>query len=334
MIIISLCPAAGADQSIITVNYPPDKTVMEFGVLGMSLKVLQDSSDLIEITLNGVQKKIIYPDTEFECFSVPLFVGVNDIHIIASKGNSKVYETSISVFRRSELSSEYTSPPPGFSKNYFHMEDRSICTPCHTLKPGMFDRKPVDISAFPQKNLKDEIKNAAATSTCYSCHKALTAFPFVHGTSSVWSCLSCHEPGAFPKYSVSKPDARMCYTCHIKQKEKWEARKYFHGPFTTGKCAICHNPHASDYPFNLMKSTWDLCVSCHIEKGSGRHILERYMIGSGTLFHPTRGVLDPLREGKELTCASCHNSHSSDSPKLWRLNVGSGFALCKKCHTG
>lgn len=333
MIILSLSPAAEAGQDIITVNYPPDNTIMEFGVLGISLTILQDSSDQIHVTLNNEQKKIIYPDNEFECFSVPLIVGVNKIHIVAFKDSNQVDEASISIFRRSELSKEYTMPPPGFNKNYFHMEDRSICAPCHTLEPGMLDKKPVDISAFPTGMLTNEIKTAAETSTCYSCHKALTAYPFVHGPTAVWSCLSCHEPGALPKYSVSKPDTRICFSCHIKQKEKWEAKKYFHGPFNTGKCAICHNPHASDYPFTLMKSTWDLCVSCHIDKGSGRHILERYMIYSDTFFHPTRGVRDPLRIGKELTCASCHNSHASDSPKLWRLNVGSGFALCKKCHT-
>jgi len=278
------------------------------------------------------RKKITYPDSEFECFSVPLMVGVNNIHIIAFKDNKQVDETSISVFRRSELSREYAIPPSGFSKNYFHMKDRSLCAPCHILKPGLFDKKPVDISAFPTKTLTNEFKTDTSASTCYSCHKALIAYPFVHEPASVWSCFSCHEDGAIPNYSVSKPYTRMCFSCHLKQKEEREVKKYFHGPYTTGICSICHNPHASDYPFMLMKSTWDLCVSCHMEKGSGKHILERYMFSAGVVFHPTRGAKDPLREGKEFTCASCHNPHASYSPKLWRWDVGSGFSLCKKCH--
>jgi len=332
MLFISLCPSAKADQGIIHVTYPPDKTVMEFNILGISLKTDINSTDLIKAYVNDEEIKSIVPDSKFECFSVPLIVGVNKIHIIAFKDSSQVDEAGISVFRRSELSKEHTIPPPGFNKDFFHMKDRFTCTRCHTLKPGMLDKKPVDISAFPTRTLTDEIKTAATTSTCYSCHKALTAYPFVHGPAAVWSCLSCHEDGAKPNYSVSKPDTRMCLSCHIEQKEKWETRKYFHGPFNTGKCAICHNPHAADYPFNLMNSTWDLCVSCHIDKGSGKHILERHMFASGTFFHPTRGVPDPLRTGKELTCASCHHPHASHSPRLLRFNVPNGFSLCRKCH--
>jgi predicted CXXCH cytochrome family protein len=40
-----------------------------------------------------------------------------------------------------------------------------------------------------------------------------------------------------------------------------------------------------------------------------------------------------MRRDKKISCTSCHDPHASDSPRLWRLNVGSGFELCRKCHT-
>ncbi|MBI4697644.1 MAG: hypothetical protein HY758_01675 [Nitrospirae bacterium] len=71
------------------------------------------------------------------------------------------------------------------------------------------------------------------------------------------------------------------------------------------------------------------CVSCHEGKDSGRHIIAGYVFGES---HPTHGKPDPLRPGKELSCTSCHNSHASDSQRLWALNAENAFVLCQKCH--
>ncbi|MBI4682165.1 MAG: hypothetical protein HY757_03585 [Nitrospirae bacterium] len=324
--------AVESNQNIITINYPPDKTIMEFGPLGISLSVPQGSATLIKVNVNDKEYIKLVPDQEVECFSVLLSVGINRINITAIKEDKEVDKIAVNVFRRSDLSSEFIKPPVGYNINYFHEKDSWQCTGCHILKPGDSDRRSVNIAAFPSEILSAGAKAAARTSTCYSCHKALTSYPFVHGPAAVWSCLSCHEPGAKPEYAVKKPDTKICFSCHIKQKEDWYGKKYFHGPFTTEKCAICHNPHASENPFNLHKPTWDLCLSCHIDKGSGIHIVRNYL-GISSKNHPTRGKPDPLRKGKELSCASCHDPHASDSAKFWRLNVGSGFELCTKCHT-
>jgi predicted CXXCH cytochrome family protein len=166
-------------------------------------------------------------------------------------------------------------------------------------------------------------------STCYDCHRAMTAYPFVHGPVTIWSCLSCHNPRATPKYAVQKPDTALCFSCHAKQKDDWMSHKNLHAPVVTGKCAICHNPHASDAPFILIKQKWLLCLSCHVDKGNGKHIIAKYMAGDT---HPTHGVKDPRTRGKELTCTSCHDAHASDSPFFITLNAEMGMALCKECH--
>jgi predicted CXXCH cytochrome family protein len=302
---------------------------MEFGLLSISLQIPKNSADLINVRVNRRKEVSIVPTREFECFSVQLALGINEIVITASKNDVQTDELSISVFRRSDLVSEYRDPPVGFQKDYFHMTDRTQCAHCHILEPGEADGKSISMSTFTAETFSDRTETAASASTCYSCHKRITSYPFVHGPALVWSCLSCHDPQTIPKYSVEKPDTKVCFKCHAEQGKNWYSKKYIHGPVNTGKCAICHNPHASEDPYNLIMSTWLLCTSCHVEKGSGRHIIAGYVY---TDRHPTHGKPDPIREGRELTCASCHESHASDSPRLWTLNVGSGFELCKKCH--
>jgi predicted CXXCH cytochrome family protein len=320
-------PLTSGDGTI-AMLYPPDKTVMEFGPISISLKIKPASIDRILVRVNREERKEIIPDSEHECFSLDLETGINSIEVHAIKESGEKSEIVLSVFRRSDLEVKDSKPPSGYSKNLFHMREYPLCKNCHDLTPSEHDRKPINIAVFSAKTPQEKLKAVVETSTCYSCHKAITASPHVHGPASVWSCLSCHDTESVPLYSVKKPDTEVCFKCHTEQNNDWNTKKFIHGPVNTGKCAICHNPHASENPFQLFKPTWDLCVSCHAEKATGRHILVGY-IHRG---HPTRDVPDPLREGKELTCASCHNAHASNYPKLWALNVNSQFELCMKCH--
>lgn len=316
-------PAEG-NQKILTVNYPPDKTVMEFGLLGVSLSVTPGSADLIKVKLNGSEQASIAPGKKVECFSVQLSLGVNKIEVSAIKDKNPVETITFEIFRRSDLERGYRNSPAGFQKKNFHMTDTLLCAECHVMKPSESDKKPVNPATF--SSLKD---SKTSPSTCYPCHKKMTAYPFVHGPASVWSCLSCHNSEATPVYFIKKPDTDICFACHIEQKEDWHAKKYIHGPVNTGNCAICHSPHASENPFNLVKPAWDLCVTCHVENATGRHIIAGFVYEGG---HPTRGKPDPVREGKEMSCASCHNPHASNYPRLWALEAQSAFALCTKCH--
>jgi predicted CXXCH cytochrome family protein len=327
LIIFSL--HAQAEQEIITVNYPPDKTVMDLGLLSISASIPQDSADLIQIYVNGENRHSIVPSREFECSSVLLAVGMNIIDIRAIRNNKEIDKVTLEVFRRSHLISTYRDAPDGFKKDYFHMKDRSQCAGCHILESRDTDKRPVQISNFVTEAGEDVRKAATAESTCYSCHKKIISYPYVHGPASVWSCLTCHDPQAEPVYSVKKPDSEVCFTCHIEQKKDWSTKQHIHGPLNTGNCAICHSPHASENPFNLVQPIWELCVSCHAGKETGRHIIAGYVFGDS---HPTRGKPDPLRDGKEMSCASCHNAHASEYPKLWALNARSAFVLCQKCH--
>ena len=318
----------GQSQGAISLNYPLNRSVVEFNLLSISLEISSGSADLIDVRVNGLKELSILPRRNFVCFSVSLEPGINKINIMAKYGDRTVDEVSLEVFRRSDLVSRYSIPPPGFQKKYFHMEDQSRCTECHILEPSEKDKRFVvmeDINAEISKN--SAVK--PSESTCYTCHRAMTDYPFVHAPVVVWSCLSCHNPRATPKYAVPKPDTALCFSCHQKQKAVWMSHKNLHAPVVTGKCAICHNPHASDAPFILIKQTWLLCLSCHVDKGTGKHIIAKYMAGDT---HPTHGVKDPRTGGKELTCTSCHDAHASDSPFFITLKAETGMTLCKECH--
>lgn len=323
---------AEGGQNIVTVSYPADMAVMEFNLLSISLSLPQGSADLIEIEVNNRNKANIVPRRKFECFSVPLELGINEINIRAKKADRIVDEVSLDVFRRSDLVSKYKKPPVGFQKDYFHMKARPQCAACHhVLEPTEADNKPINIETYAAEVSKNKAV-VPSESTCYSCHRGMTSYLFVHGPNFVWSCLTCHDSQAEPKYCVKYPDPELCYKCHVEEKQKRSGKKNYHAPYIIDRCGICHNPHASENPYRLVEPTWLLCVSCHTDEGDGRHIIAGYFNESSHRRHPTHGVPDPSRKGQELTCASCHNPHASDSPKFITPYVKRRFDLCMKCH--
>ncbi len=320
--------AAYADQETITLHVPSDRTVIEYDIVNFSVSMEDGAVDLIKVAVNGRDRKEIVPDSEFECFSVKLKPGPSTVEVTAFKGETLIAAFVRDIFHRSDLAGEFRKPPRSFKKARFHMDDHPVCNKCHELEASVQDGKPIlPKTAYTGKSDKKNVFEAA--STCNSCHVNITQSPFDHGQASVWCCLSCHEKDNDIKYSVKTPIKDVCYKCHVEQEKDWNSKKYIHGPVNVGKCTICHSPHSSDNAFNLFKSTWNLCVNCHVEKGTGMHVLGDSLFKKG---HPTKGRKDPIRIGKELTCASCHNPHASNYPHLWAFEVDELFELCKKCH--
>ncbi|MDH4027745.1 MAG: hypothetical protein OEU95_02795 [Nitrospirota bacterium] len=319
---------ASAEQGVLSLRYPPDRTVIEYDILDVSIGVDKGAVDLIKVNVNGRERASAVPDRDHECFSLPLDPGMNEITVSAFRNRKPLDRIIFSAFRRSEIESAYHKAPDGFMKKYFHMGDTAECSACHILESRESDEMPISPASFTARNFSKEAV-ISSTSTCYSCHKEITSRQYVHGPAAVWSCLSCHEKGSEPRYSVKKPDREICFKCHVEQRDDWSSKKVVHGPVNLGKCTICHSPHSANNPFNLFKPTWNLCTTCHAEKGSGQHVLGDSFSTGG---HPTHGRPDPLRKGKELSCASCHEPHASNFLHLWAFDVQNLFELCKKCH--
>ncbi len=205
-------------------------------------------------------------------------------------------------------SSQHKKPPSAHKKNAFHTPDKeAACAACHNM------------DGTPQNP-----KN----STCKTCHREIINFRFVHGPAAVWACLSCHdEDSEQGKYAVITPDSKLCIQCHKERMQIWAAKKYRHGPSLIS-CTICHDPHATDQPFRAHIKTTSHCISCHEDKASGAHLIR----GFSSVGHPTGGVPDPLRPGREFTCAGCHNPHAGDTPNLLYYDNTKMNSFCTICH--
>jgi predicted CXXCH cytochrome family protein len=92
-------------------------------------------------------------------------------------------------------------------------------------------------------------------------------------------------------------------------------------------CTVCHDPHASDNEFRLRKPIIKLCTSCHKGYDDGYHVVQ-LPAGGG---HPIGGRPDPLREGRELVCSSCHDPHGTNNPRMW-YRASERLVLCVECH--
>ena len=194
------------------------------------------------------------------------------------------------------------------------------CTACHTG---------IDASDMPHK-LKNKIArglSAAQPDLCYGCHdRSMFEKKVIHAAVGM-GCTGCHNPHASknPKLLLAAlPD--LCYNCHDKGVF---TKKSVHPPVAAGMCTSCHSPHSSDQASLLLRPVSDLCITCHTTI-TGSHVLANYGLGD---VHPLKGKPDPSKAGRELSCISCHDPHSSSEQKLLRNGTGSPTSHCLRCHT-
>jgi predicted CXXCH cytochrome family protein len=306
-----------ASLDIIT---PFNKSFVDHELVNVVLKVDKSTVDTVKIT-NLRHRRGREPfsveiavERDIVCYSgINLFRGLNKIEISGLKGGKTVEKKAVVVFYRVARSKRYQKAPSSFILLFFHIaEYEEICSPCHQMEPVEIDKKPP----------KPE------DSSCFTCHRRITEYKFVHGPVSTWSCLSCHKSDAKDwKYSVLKPDSKVCFECHEDNMKLWESKKFRHGP-SLSDCTICHNPHASDEPFWVHTHATKLCLACHEGKQTGAHVIS----GFGGKGHPTAGRPDPMRPGREFTCAGCHNPHAGDSQDFLYYDNKNMSYFCTVCH--
>ena len=215
-----------------------------------------------------------------------------------------------------------------YELRYFHSDEKEErCKSCHNMKSNI----PTDGNPFED----------VSKTSCYDCHKGMINTRNTHAPAANWLCVDCHNGkyGEFnmqdegkSKYLAPNPMAKTCASCHDEVQE-WDMNKYRHGPLGDGRCERCHNPHGSDNKFFLRKNIWDLCVTCHSDHASGKHVISS--IGFGPTItggHPTKNKKDPSRPGRELSCSSCHNPHGSQGTKMLRMKGSMAFGVCQRCH--
>jgi predicted CXXCH cytochrome family protein len=100
-------------------------------------------------------------------------------------------------------------------------------------------------------------------------------------------CSGCHSAGE-KSFRVQGPKDKVCYRCH----QRKDRRKEVHGPMGAGECTACHDPHGSSHKSLTVAEPQALCVLCHDQKSSEKH----------------------MKNAKGKACVQCHDPHASDKP--------------------
>lgn len=100
----------------------------------------------------------------------------------------------------------------------------------------------------------------------------------------VEKCAGCHGDTA-RGYLITGRQDTVCYQCH----DRKDGKKLVHGPLGGGECTTCHDPHGALNAALTVAGAEGLCVRCHDQASSRKHI----------------------GESKAVGCVTCHEPHSS-----------------------
>jgi predicted CXXCH cytochrome family protein len=168
------------------------------------------------------------------------------------------------------------------------------------------------------------LRSSSAAALCFQCHEDdVTGRAFVHAPVAKGYCLRCHDPhGAEqPKNLVVTKGQNGCLECHAQR----VAPKVAHVALERYGCVACHDPHGTANPFQLLRPVNELCADCHRKQADGDHV------GAlGQALHPVAGAWD-ARRGRPFSCASCHDPHGGQNPKLFYYGT-ERLESCEGCH--
>lgn len=174
------------------------------------------------------------------------------------------------------------------------------------------------------------------------------------GTWSAADCQTCHDTAVGPKFERTKHAGLTdsCASCHTNVAEHFKAQSAgeTNGPVPSLKtlkanelnktCLTCHEKaNQANYDSSMHARRNVACTSCHsIHAYKSKTAQLKTVSDPETCYtcHQTlrakaqRTSHHPVREGK-LTCASCHNPHDGNTPKMIKAN--SINELCYTCHT-
>ncbi|WP_022847593.1 cytochrome c3 family protein [Desulfurobacterium sp. TC5-1] len=244
--------------------------------------------------------------------------------------------------------------------------DKDACLECHTahkaVGANLWGRKLNDKATAYAVYLEA----SDADRMCISCHypggeapdmgtishptNVETKFRSLPLKKGRVACVTCHNPHKWSAVGAPKsdrangsflrvPEKDLCSRCHP---GNCACKKGVHGaidnrnvlgetPRNAGRCAACHVPHKAVGAYlkgirggEGLDNVSAFCMACHGEGGVAR---AKVMAGKFK-DHP---IDVRTKDGKVVTCASCHNPHSGN-PYALIVPVEGDSALCLKCH--
>ncbi len=207
-----------------------------------------------------------------------------------------------------------------------------LCYGCHERKDRMkFPHSAVvvgDCAVCHDPHSSDNAKlvaKATVQETCFLCHQDdLTGRSVIHAPVTK-GCDQCHDPhGAQHRNALKFGEGKAaCYKCH----KPIDTGKNKHAALERYGCTGCHDPHGAGNGAMLGQKVNALCIACHEPQKDGRHVTP--IVAKG---HVVDGDLnDPKREGRDFSCASCHNPHGSNHPKFFYAGE-TPMDSCAWCH--
>jgi len=196
--------------------------------------------------------------------------------------------------------------------------DKLQCEACHgPSKAHVMAGGQSPVGNLFNAAMSSEEKNAA----CLGCHETGELFHWPGATHNIEdvACVDCHQVhAAEDPVRVVETQTEVCFQCHKEQRAQFlrqsrhpvqaAANAYSHTGLLA--CTDCHNPHGSDGPAQLKRSTVnETCYDCHAEK-RGPFLWEHAPVGED--------------------CSNCHTPHGSNYPNLL---VGRTPWLCQQCHS-
>lgn len=161
---------------------------------------------------------------------------------------------------------------------------------------------------------------------CFSCHKAETAKlkeKDFHINDTKGACVMCHNPHASKNKTLTVKESLLCFTCHetterriISMEKALRASPVRCIPIKERNCFQCHIPPHSQNKLYLKADEIQTCARCHVEQHKVAHPLGE-------------NVKDP-RNGKPITCITCHSMHSARADFM--LYYDRKRQLCIQCH--
>lgn len=190
------------------------------------------------------------------------------------------------------------------------------CEACHSA---------INAADIPHKTTNGIPKglSAKAPELCYQCHDTGKFTRKIIHLAVGMGCSECHNPHSSknPKLLTSASE-ELCFKCHAKALFN---KRNVHAPVAAGTCLACHDPHSTDHMDLLTNDPMKLCLDCHAQVAKLPHTSAAHSLGNAD-------EQDPKRPSKPFYCGSCHNPHTSMSPRLFRYRADSEMDLCTYCH--
>ncbi|MBE0425677.1 MAG: hypothetical protein IBX72_03415 [Nitrospirae bacterium] len=161
-------------------------------------------------------------------------------------------------------------------------------------------------------------------SLCLDCHKKDPVFirdDDVHLDESKGGCIICHNYHASKKTDLTVKESQTCIRCHEDTEKRTvlmerALRSIRCVPVKERKCFECHIPPHSLDKLYFREDEIMTCAQCH----EAQH----------RVTHPLGPDVRDPRNGKPVTCKTCHSMHSARAGFM--LYFDRKRQLCIQCH--